>query len=99
MLNERGGEELAQILDRYVPGQNVSLQNHQKPVKMTRILLIFLDFTYNPWKNLKFYSLQGQNVPNFLLFTNNQGKIVLILPITRRDMYTWSPLGVPPVEA
>ena len=35
-------------------------------------LLIFLDLTYNPGKNFKFYSLQGQNF-NFFVF----------LPITR----------------
>ena len=39
-------------------------------------LLIFLDLS------LKFYSLQGQNVQIFLIFTYNQGKIFLILPIT-----------------
>ena len=37
-------------------------------------LLISLDLTYNPCKNLKFYSLQGQNVKIFLIFTYNQGK-------------------------
>ena len=45
-------------------------------------LLIFLDLTYNPCKNFKFYSLQGQNVQTFLIFTYDQGKIILILPIT-----------------
>ena len=45
-------------------------------------LLIFLDLTYNPCKNFKFYSLQGQNVQIILIFTYNQGKIFLILPIT-----------------
>ena len=46
-------------------------------------LLIFLDLTYNPWKNVKFCSLQGKNVQFFLIFTYSQGKIFLILPITR----------------
>ena len=46
-------------------------------------LLIFLDLTHNPGKNLKFYSLQGKNVQIFLIFTYNQGKIFLILPITQ----------------
>ena len=45
-------------------------------------LLIFLDLTYNPGKNFKFYSLQGKNVKIFLIFTYNQGKVFLILPIT-----------------
>ena len=45
-------------------------------------LLIFLDLTWNPGKNFKFYSLQGQNVKIFLVFTYIQGKIFLILPIT-----------------
>ena len=47
-------------------------------------LLIFLYLTYNPRKNFKFYSLQGQNVKNFLIFTFNQG-IFFILPITRGE--------------
>ena len=46
-------------------------------------LLIFLDLTYYPGKNFKFYSLQGQNFKIFLIFTYNQGKVFLILPITR----------------
>ena len=46
-------------------------------------LLIFLDLTYNPGKNFKFYSLQGQTFTIFLIFTYNQGKVFLILPITR----------------
>ena len=45
-------------------------------------LLIFSDLGYNPSKNFKFYSLQGQNVKIFLIFTYNQGKIFLILLIT-----------------
>ena len=57
-------------------------------------LLIFLDLTYNPDKNSKFYSLQGQNFKIFLIFTYNQGKVFLILPITWGHMYTSSPLGV-----
>ena len=58
-------------------------------------LLIFLDLTYNPGKNFKFCTLQGQNFKIFLIFTYNQGKVFLILPITRGGhMYTWSPLGV-----
>ena len=35
-------------------------------------LLIFLDLTYNPDINFKFYSLQGQNFKIFLIFTYNQ---------------------------
>ena len=46
-------------------------------------LLIFLDLTYNPCKNVKFCSLQVKNVQFFLIFTHNQGKIFLILPVTR----------------
>ena len=46
-------------------------------------LLIFLDLTYNPGKNFKFYSVQGQNFKIFLTFTYNQGKVFLILPITQ----------------
>ena len=46
-------------------------------------LLIFLDLTYNPGKNFKFYSLQGQNFKIFLIFTYNQGKVFLTLPIAR----------------
>ena len=60
-------------------------------------LLIFLDLTYNLGKNYKFYPLQGQNFKIFPIFTYNQGKVFLILPITRGGhMYTWSPLGVAP---
>ena len=62
-------------------------------------LLIFLVLTYNPCKNFKFYSLQGQNLKIFLIFTYNQGKVFLILPVTREGrghMYTWSSLGVTP---
>ena len=44
-------------------------------------LLIFLDLTYNPCKNFKFYSLQEQNFKIFLIFTYNQRKVFLILPI------------------
>ena len=44
-------------------------------------LLIFLDLTYNPCNNFKFYYFHGQNVQIFLTFTYNQGKIFLILPI------------------
>ena len=36
-------------------------------------LLIFLDLTYNPGKNFKFYSLQGQNFKIFLDFTYYPG--------------------------
>ena len=62
-------------------------------------LLMFLDLTYNKCKNFKFYSLQGQNVEIFLIFTNNQGKIFLILPITQGGTCVpclMSPLGVAP---
>ena len=34
-------------------------------------------------KTVKFCSLQGTNVQFFLIFTNNEGKIFFILPITR----------------
>ena len=60
-------------------------------------LLIFFDLTYNPCKNFKFYSLQAQNFKISLIFTYNQGKVLLILLITRGGgghMYTWSTLGV-----
>ena len=61
-------------------------------------LLIFLDLTYNPSKNFKFYSLQGQNFKIFLIFTYNQGKVFLVLPITqgeRAHVYL-VPIGSPP---
>ena len=58
--------------------------------------LIFLDLSYNPCKNFKFYSCQWQNVQFFLIFTNNQGKIFLILPITRGHMYTCLHWELPP---
>ena len=48
-------------------------------------LLIFLDLTYNPGINFKFYSLQGQNFKIFLIFTYNQHKVFLILLITWGD--------------
>ena len=57
-------------------------------------LLIFLDLSYNPGKNFKLYSLQGQNFI-FFIFTYNQGKGFLILPITRGAHVYRSPLGVP----
>ena len=46
-------------------------------------LLIFLNLAYNPGKKFKFFSLQGQNFKILLIFTYNQGKVFLILPITR----------------
>ena len=46
-------------------------------------LLIFVDLTYYPGKNFKFFSLQGQNFKIFPIFTYNQDKVFLILPITR----------------
>ena len=58
----------------------------QKPPKTYQIdtnLLIFLDLTYNPGKNFKFYSLQEQNFKNFLIFTYNLCKVFLILPSTQ----------------
>ena len=78
------------------------IQKPPKTYKNDMNLLIFLDLTYNPGKNFKFYSLQGQNVKIFLIFTYNQGKVFLILPITRGAHvydYTWSPLGVAPAFA
>ena len=82
------------------PGQNFSIQKASKTYKNDMNLLIFLDLTYNPGKNLKFYSLQGQNFKMFLIFTYNQGKVFLILSITRGEhMYTWSPLGVAQTES
>ena len=45
-------------------------------------LQIFLDLTYNPCKNFKFYTHQGNNVQIFLIFNYNQGNIFLTLPIT-----------------
>ena len=60
-------------------------------------LQILLDITNNPCKKFKFYSHQGQNVQIFQIFTYNQDKIFLILPITRGEhMYIWSPLRVSP---
>ena len=64
-------------------------------------LLIFLDLTYNMDINFKFYSLQGKNFKIFLIFTYNQDKVFLILPIALGGggggglMYTWSPFEVP----
>ena len=52
-------------------------------------LLLFLDLTYNPGKNFKFYSLQGQHFKIFLIFTFNQGKVFLILPITRGGAHVY----------
>ena len=46
-------------------------------------LLIFLDLSYNPCKNVTCYSLQVKNVKIFPIFTYSQGKIFLILLITR----------------
>ena len=62
-------------------------------------LLIFLGLTYNPSKNFKLYSLQGQNVQIFLIFTCIQGQIFLIFLITWGGvhMYTWSLPGVAPL--
>ena len=54
-------------------------------------LLLFLDLRYNPCKNVKFYSLQGQNVQIFPISTYNQGKIFLSLPITRGGRGTCIP--------
>ena len=59
-------------------------------------LLILLDLTYNPCKNFKFYSLQGQNVQTFLIFTYNQGQIILILPITRGTLIPGLQWELPP---
>ena len=67
-----------------------------KTYKNDMNLLIFLDLTYNPCKNLKFYSLQGQNVQIFLIFTYNQGKIFLILPIIRGGVCLVSTGSCPP---
>ena len=62
-------------------------------------LLIFLDLTYNPCKNFKSYSLQGQNVQIFLIFTYNQGGIFLILPITQgTQVYLVSIGSCPPAR-
>ena len=72
------------------------IQKPPKTYKNDMNLLIFLDLTYNPCKNFKFYSLQRQNFKIFLIFTCNQGKVFLILLITRGHIYTWSPLGVVP---
>ena len=51
-------------------------------------LLINLHLTYKPCKNFNF----------FPIFTYNQGKVFLILPITwgggGGHLYIWSPLGV-----
>ena len=60
-------------------------------------LLIFLDLTYNPGINFKFYSLQGQNFKIFLIFTYNQSKVFLILPITSgAHVYLVSTESCPP---
>ena len=81
-----GGGQLAQILGRYVcalaepksrPITRTKFFIHKPPktYKNDMNLLIFLDLTYNPGKNFKFYSLQGQNFKVFLIFTYNQGKV------------------------
>ena len=62
-------------------------------------LPIFVDLTYNPFKNFKSYSLPGQNFKIFLNFTYNQGKVFLILPITQgggAHVYMVS-IGSPPL--
>ena len=79
---------------RPITRAKVFIQKLPKTYKNDMNLLIFLDLTYYPGKHFKFYSLQGQNFKNFVIFTYNQGKVFLILPITRGHMYTWSPLGV-----
>ena len=87
-----GGGQLAQIYVGMCPGRTKSrpitrakffIQKPPKTYKNDTNLLIFLDLTYNPCKNFKSYSLQGQNFKIFLIFTHNQGKGFLILPITR----------------
>ena len=42
-----------------------------------------ISLSLNQGKSFKFYSLQGQNFKIFLIFTYNQGKAFLILPITQ----------------
>ena len=69
----------AEPKSRPITRANFFIKSHKNGMN----LLIFLDLTYNPCKNFKFYSLQGQNVQIFLIFTCNQGKFFLILPITR----------------
>ena len=78
------------------------IEKKTKTYKNYMNLLIFLDLSYNLCKNFKFSSLQWQNVQHlqiFLFFAFDQGKILLIQPITWAvQMYTWSSLEVPPSQ-
>ena len=85
-----GGGQLAKIWVAMCPAKtksrtitrpNFFIEEPPKTYKYYMNLLIFLDLTYNPCKNFKFYSLQGK-LSKFSYFTYNQGKIFLILPIT-----------------
>ena len=58
------------------------IEKPPKTYKNDMNLQIFLDLTYNPCKNSKFYFLQVQNLKMVLIFTYNQDKVFLILPIT-----------------
>ena len=59
-------------------------------------LLIFLDLTYNPWRNLKFCSLQGKNA-NFFLFLPITGVHFFdFIYYTEGHIYTLSAMGVQP---
>ena len=44
--------------------------------------MTWISVTCNKGRNFKFYYLQGQNLKIFLIFTENQDKIFLILLIT-----------------
>ena len=73
------------------------IQKPPKTYKNGMNLLIVWDLTYNRGKNFKFCSLQGQNFKLFLIFTYNQGKVFLILPITRgAHLYVVSIWSCPP---
>ena len=63
-------------------------------------LQIYLDLSYNTCKNFKFYSLQGQNVQSFLIFTYNKGKIRLDFIYQRGGghLYIWCPWELPPPD-
>ena len=84
-LVSRGGGNLppAGPKSRPITRAKFLIEKQPNTYKNDSNLLIFLDLTCNRCKNFKFYSLQGQNVHIFLIFTYNQGNIFLSLPITQ----------------
>ena len=96
MVWMRGGATCPDFRQVYSPAEPKSspitrakfvTEKPPKTYKNDMNLLIFLDLTYNPCKNCKFYSLQGQNF-----------KIFLILPVTRAT-FSWFYLLLPITRA